>query len=153
MAVTIDTEEHVDAPQMGGAGGGSALAATAAQARKGTKYEELFTGKARTLVKGVGHVTNGGVPLDDASHGPEILTRSRDTIVKSRAASMAGAWDTDSVIGGIRDEFWSHPAMGATKFMAQRDAQMRKNFTATNLGQSGSPYGLVPFDLLAPSRL
>ena len=39
------------------------------------------------------------------------------------------------------------------KFMASRDSMVRKNFTATNLGLAGTPYGLVPFDLLAPSRL
>jgi hypothetical protein len=45
--------------------------------------------------------------------------------------------------------------------MASRDSMMRKamsaeiskSFTATNLGTAGVPYGLVPFDLLAPSRL
>src|SRR5215468_1514344 len=134
---------------MGGAGFGSANAATAEQVRKNTRYEELFTAKAKTLVKGVGHVTNGGVPLQDGSHGTEIMTRSRDAILTTKAATAMSTMDApsrDAVIEGIRPEFWDHPRAGGMKFMA-------KNFTATNLGATGAPYGLVPFDLLAPSRL
>ena len=72
----------------------------AAKARRARRYEDLFTGTAKSLVKGVGHVIGGdrrstGRPLNEADHGTEIMHRSRDTIMKSRAASMAGAWDTD----------------------------------------------------------
>ena len=138
---------------MGGAGTGSANALAAREASKNTKYEEFFTAKAKNLVKGVGHVSNGGIPLDDPPHGTEIMTRSHDTIMKTRAATIDGAWNTDDVVGGIRDDFWNHPRAGAMKFMASRDSMVRKNFTATNLGLAGTPYGLVPFDLLAPCRL
>jgi len=34
-----------------------------------------------------------------------------------------------------------------------QDIALGKSFTAGNLGLNGAPYGLVPFDLLAPSRL
>jgi hypothetical protein len=149
----IIAEEAITAPQMGGGGFGSANAQAALEARKSSRYEEFFTAKAKSLVKGVGHVVNGGVPLQDLSHGAEIMTRSHDTILKTRAATMHGAWDTDAVVSGIRDDFWSHPKAGAMKFMAQRDSMVRKNFTATNQNLAGTPYGLVPFDLLAPSRL
>jgi hypothetical protein len=153
VADIITADEGIAAPGMGGAGFGSANAATAQKVRKNTKYEELFTAKAKTLVKGVGHVTNDGMPLSDAAHGAEIMSRSHDTIMKSRAAALDGSMNTDSVVGGISDEFWGHPQAGAMKFMAERDSMVRKNFTAGNLGNSGTPYGLVPFDLLAPSRL
>jgi hypothetical protein len=154
-------EERVDAPQMGGGGAPSALAAMATKARRVSRYEDLFTGTAKNLVKGVGHVVNNGVPLSEASHGTEIATRGRDTIVKSRAAAMAGAWDTEDVLSGIAPEFWNHPRAGAMYFQALEAAATRKsyaatvgkNFTAGNLGTAGTPYGLVPFDLLAPSRL
>src|SRR5262249_22190849 len=122
---------------MGGGNFASANAATAAQVRKNTRYEELFTGKAKTLVKGVGHVTNGGIPLQDVTHGTEIMTRSRDAILTTKAATSASTLSPqsrDDVIEGIRDEFWSHPRAGGMKFMA-------KNFTATNLGLTGTPYG------------
>ena len=153
MADILSTDEGIPSPQMGGAPSGSANALAAREARKNTKYEEFFTAKAKNLVKGVGHVSNNGVPLSDVSHGGEIMTRSHDTIMKTRAATIDGAWNTDDVVGGISQDFWGHPRAGAMKFMASRDSMVRKNFTATNQGLSGTPYGLVPFDLLAPSRL
>jgi hypothetical protein len=153
VANIVTEDEGITPPQMGAAGTGSANALAAREARKNTKYEEFFTAKAKNLVKGVGHVSNGGIPLSDASHSTEIMTRSHDTIMKTRAATVDGAWNTDDVVGGISQDFWNHPRAGAMKFMAQRDSMVRKNFTATNLGLTGTPYGLVPFDLLAPSRL
>jgi hypothetical protein len=138
---------------MGGAQSGAANALAAREARKNTRYEDMFAAKAKNLVKGVGHVSNNGIPLNDVTHGTEIMTRSHDTIMKTRAATIDGAWNTDDVIGGIGNDFWSHPRAGAMKYMASRDSMVRKNFTATNLGGAGTPYGLVPFDLLAPSRL
>ncbi len=156
-------EERVDVPAMGSGGSPSALAAAAMKARRGTQYEDLFTGTAKNLVKGVGHVTNGGIPLNDGSHGAEIMTRSRDTIIKSRAATYEGAWATDDVLAGISPDFWQaasrfYPAMyhQAVESAAVRKnyvATHGKNFTASNLALSGTPYGLVPVDLLAPSRL
>ena len=65
----------------------------ARKARDDTQYEELFTAKARNLVKGAGQVTLGGdrgstgIPLSDGQHGTEIMTRSHDTIMKTRAAT------------------------------------------------------------------
>ncbi len=163
-------EERIDAPVMGG-GVPSALAAMATKAYRGTQYEEMLTGAARRVVKGVGQVSLGGDrgstgrPLSDAEHGTEIMRRSHETIVKSRAASYAGAWDTENVLAGISPEFWSHrqvqaryPALyhQAVEASAARKswaATVGKNFTATNTGATGTPYGLVPYDLLAPSRL
>jgi hypothetical protein len=153
VADILATDEGIAPPQMGGASAGAANAAAAREARKNGRYEEMFVSKAKNLVKGVGHVTNNGIPLSDVSHGTEIMTRSHDTIMKTRAATIDGAWNTDDVVGGISNDFWGHPRAGAMKFMASRDSMVRKNFTATNLGGSGAPYGLVPFDLLAPSRL
>jgi len=153
VADILATDEGITPPQMGGATSGAANALAAREARRNTKYEEFFTAKAKNLVKGVGHVVNNGVPLNDVSHGGEIMTRSLDTINKTRAETIRGAWDTDTVVDGISQDFWGHPRAGAMKFMAARDSMVRKNFTATNLGGTGTPYGLVPFDLLAPSRL
>lgn len=153
MATTLDTTEELGTPQMGGTQTGAANVLASREARKNTRYEEFFAAKAKTLVKGAGHVMNNGVPLSEAQHGGEIMTRSHDTIMKTRAATVDGAWNTDDVVGGISQDFWGHPRAGAMKFMASRDSMVRKNFTASNLGLSGTPYGLVPFDLLAPSRL
>src|ERR1700677_1450004 len=131
---------------MGGAQAGAANALAAREARKNTRFQDMFAGKAKNLVKGVGHVINNGVPLTEAANGAEIMTRQFDTITKARAATAEGIHSTSGVVDGISDGFWNHPRAGAMKFMA-------KNFTATNLGLTGTPYGLVPFDLLAPSRL
>ena len=150
-------------------GAPSALAATANKARRGTPYQELMTSAARKVVKGVGHVSLGGDrgstgrPLSDAEHGTEIMRRSHDTIMKSRASAMAGAWDTDNVLGGISPEFWSHPqvvnrypalyhqAVEAAATRKNYAATIGKNFTGTNTNTAGTPYGLVPFGLLTPS--
>ena len=144
MAATLDHSEELGTPQMGGTQAGAANALAAREARKNTRYEDMFASKAKGLVKGVGHVINNGVPLSEASHGAEIMQRSHDTILKTRAATMDGAWNTDDVTSGISQDFWGHPRAGAMKFMANRDSMVRKNFTATNLGASGAPYGLVP---------
>lgn len=153
MADILATDEGIPSPQMGGAQTGAANALAAREARKNTRYEDMFASKAAGLVAGVGHVTNNGIPLNKAAHGTEIMTRSHDAILKTRAATIDGAWNTDDVVGGISNDFWGHPTAKAMKYMAGRDSMVRKNFTATNLGGSGTPYGLVPFDLLAPSRL
>jgi hypothetical protein len=161
-------EERIDAPVMGAGQSPSALAATAQKAYRGTAYSELMTGTATRVVKGAGQVVLGGDrgstgrPFSDAEHGTEIMRRSRDTIIKSRAAAMSGAWETDDVLGGISPEFWSHPQVQnrypalyhqAIESAATRKnyaATVGKNFTGTNTNTAGTPYGLVPFDLLAP---
>jgi hypothetical protein len=150
VADILTADEGIGTPQMGGAQTGAANALAASQARKSSKYEEFFAAKAKNLVKGAGQVTLGGdrgstgYPLQEGTHGTEIMARQFDTITKSRAVSLDGYNDTDEVVGGISSEFWGHPRAGAMKFMAQRDSMVRKNFTATNLGLSGTPYGLVP---------
>ena len=138
---------------------GSVQAANAALARR-SSFEGAFTTKAKELVKGAGHVKDprySGAPLDDVSDAGQIITKSHQAILDVRTATVQGAWDTDNVLSGMSGDFW-----GATRqnkqyaglySMAQRDAQMRKAFSAGNLGNAGVPYGLVPFDLLAPSRL
>ena len=144
MAVTLENPEELGTPQMGGTSAGAANALAAREARKNTRYQDMFVGKAKGLVKGVGHVINDGVPLSEATHGAEIMTRQHDVITKARAATLDGAWNTDDVVGGISQDFWGNPKAGAMKFMAQRDSMVRKNFTAGTLGANGAPYGLVP---------
>ena len=60
-------------------------------------------------------------------------------------------------MAGMSGDFWVplvlNKQYAGLYSMAQRDANMRKAFSAGNLGNAGVPYGLVPFDLLAPSRL
>jgi hypothetical protein len=146
----ILTADEVGSPQMGNANLAGVQAANAAEARR-SDYEGLFTSKAKTLVKGVGHVTNGGVPLNDLDHSGQIMTKAHQVILDARTSSVQGLHDTQNVVNGFRDEFWQkQPGL---KNNLVRDDLMRKSFTAGNLGYSGVPYGLVPYDLLAPSRL
>ncbi len=146
MAVTV-ADEAISAPQMG-AGGAPRMAPPS-----GRNFEEALTSTAAKAVKGVGHITKGGRPLNDAEDGGQIFTKSHDAIMRTKAATVQGTMDSDSVISGLNRDFAGHPAFAATAYRLKSDAEIRKNFTAQNLQGSGAPYGLVPFDLAAPSRL
>jgi hypothetical protein len=153
MADILPADEGIAGPGMGqGTPAGAANASAARMARR-TNYEGLFTTKAKALVKGVGHVTNDGVPLNDTTHAGEILTKSTQAILDVRGATMEGSWSADQVLGSLSSDFTGHRTFAPIAYQAKQDAAIRKNFTAGNLGLNGVPYGLVPFDLLAPSRL
>lgn len=155
----ILTSEEVPTASSAGANFGSVQAANAALARR-SSFEGAFTTKAKELVKGAGHVKDprySGAPLDDVQDAGQIINKSHQAILDVRTATVQGAWDTDNVMSGMSGDFWgatrSNKQYAGLYSMAQRDAQLRKAFSAGNLGQAGVPYGLVPFDLLAPSRL
>lgn len=146
MAVTLASDEAT-APQMGGGG------APRVAPPRGRNFEEALSNKAADLVKGVGHITKGGRPLDDASDGAAIFTKSHDTILRTKAAVTAGRTDADAVLSAFSTDFKGNPRFAGTYQALKASAELQKNFTAQNLGLTGTPYGLVPFDLLAPSRL
>ena len=143
MAVTYASDE-AQSPQMG-AGGAPKMAPPS-----GRNFEEAITKSAAKAVKGVGHVTRG-VPLDDASDGAAIFTKSHDLMLRTKAATVQGRHDSDTVIGSLATEFATNPQFAPLAYRLRADADVRKNFTAQNLGATGAPYGLVPFDLGAPS--
>ena len=118
----------------------------------GRNFEEALTNTAAKAVKGVGHITKG-VPLDDAADGGQIFTKSHDAIMRTKAATMQGRMDAESVLTGLSRDFTSHPQFSGRYAALKASAEIQKNFTATNLGGANAPYGLVPFDLAAPSRL
>jgi hypothetical protein len=151
VATTL-TENGLDTAPMGGAGGGSVNEVMNRMVGHQTDYEGLFTTKAKELVKGTGFITKGA-PLDDVTDRSQIVTKAHQTISSVRAATVNGAWDTESTMGRMSQDFWGHPDMMGAAFQARKDADIRKAFSGTNLGLTGVPYGLVPFDLLAPSRL
>ena len=146
MAVTYASDDASSAPQMG-AGGPPRLGPPS-----GRNFEEAISSTAARAVKGVGHVTKGR-PLDDAEDGAAIFTKSHDAIMRTKAAMVQGSTDSDSVIGALSNDFAMHPQFAPMAYRLKSDAEVRKNFTAQNLGTAGAPYGLVPFDLSAPSRL
>jgi hypothetical protein len=51
------------------------------------------------------------------------------------------------VLGGFSQDLRQHPRFAGTYAALKASADVRKNFTAQNLGAAGAPYGLVPFDL------
>jgi len=119
---------------------------------EGRNFQEKITKAATDAVKGAGRFTKGR-DLDDGVDGAEIFTKSHDAIMRTKAAMAHGVHDSDSVIGGWSSDFQRHEVFAPLAYRAKADAEVRKNFTAQNLGSSGAPYGLVPFDLSAPSRL
>ena len=112
----------------------------------GRNFEEAITKAAAGAVKGVGRITKG-VVLDDATDGAEIFSKSHDTILRTKAAMAQGVTDSDSVMDRWPSDFAMHPAFIAQTGGMMRlksDAEIRKNFTAQNLGGNSAPYGLVP---------
>jgi len=153
VADILTGTEEVGVPAMGaGAPVGAVNAQMGAAARR-SDYEALFTTKAKDLVKGVGHVTNGGVPLSEGRHSGEILTKATQAALDVRTATMRGTRATDEVLGTMSTDFMNHRSFAPLAYQLKQSAILNKSFTAGNQGMSGVPYGLVPFDLLAPSRL
>lgn len=153
MADILPANEELNAPAMGaGAPVGAVNAQMGAAARR-SDYESLFSTKAKDLVKGVGHVTNNGVPLNEGSHSGEILTKATQAALDVRSATVNGTRDADTVIAGLSRDFLNHRSFAPVAYQVRQSAALNKSFTAGNLGLNGVPYGLVPFDLLAPSRL
>jgi hypothetical protein len=148
----ILTGEELGAPTMGNTGVGAVNAQMASAARR-TDYEALFQTKAKDLVKGVGHVTNNGVPLSEGANSGEILTKATQAAIDVRTATMQGVRDADAVMASMSRDFVQDRNFSAIAYQLKNSSQVNKSFTATNLGLNGTPYGLVPFDLLAPSRL
>ena len=153
MADILTGTEEVSAPTMGAGAPVGAVNAQMAGAARRTEYEALFTTKAKDLVKGVGHVTNGGVPLTEGRHSGEILTKATQAALDVRTATMRGTRDSDAVLDTLSTDFLQHRTFAPMAYQLKQSAQLNKSFTAGNLGGAGVPYGLVPFDLLAPSRL
>ena len=89
MADILTADEGVAAPQMGAGAPVGAVNAQMGQAARRTDYEALFTTKAKDLVKGVGHVTNKGVPLNEANHAGEILTKAKASGASSHLSACS----------------------------------------------------------------
>jgi hypothetical protein len=155
VAVTLSNEEIAASPM--GAGGPP----RSSQAEPhGRNLAEKTAGVAAGLVKGAGQVRGDrgatAYNLDEGAHGAEIFTKARDAITLGKAAALSGWSDGDSVADAFSRDFASNRdfvRMTGGVSRIKNDAAIRKAFTATNTGTAGVPYGLVPFDLLAPSRL
>lgn len=149
----IVSGDEIQSPTMGAGAPVGAVNDQMAYAARRSDYEALFQTKAKDLVKGVGHITNKGVPLNESSHSGEILTKATQAALDVRTATLQGTRNSEEVLGGLSQQFSAHRSFAPTYYQLKQSAQLNKSFTAGNMGLNGTPYGLVPFDLLAPSRL
>ena len=119
---------------------------------------EALVGKMTHLVKGAGFVGEGNnTPLTNQA---DIGRRAFEATVDLRAATREGIYSRSSVVKSFNPDFLGR--FGALRTALETPSIMEvlgvaspdltRSFTAGNLG-IGSSYGLVPFNLLAPSRL
>lgn len=141
---------------------GSTAAAGAEAARYNTTGD-MIKARMPALVKGAGYATGSNAPLSDPT---DIMNRAAQATVDLRAETSRGFRDRASVAKGFRPDFLNQfgalktaltmPSLGEQLSQVlggmPGGADALKSFTAGNLG-IGTVSGLVPFDLLAPSRL
>jgi hypothetical protein len=137
---------------------GEAISAAAADAGKYSNTGDMIRTRMPELVKGAGFVT-GNAPLSDST---DIAIRSHEAALKLRVSTNMGYTNKSNVVKGMSQDFLgnfgylkaalSQPSIGEQLQQMLGGTEIGKSFTAGNLG-IGSVYGLVPFDLRAPSRL
>jgi hypothetical protein len=120
---------------------------------------EALVGKMTHLVKGAGFAGEGNnTPLTDQA---DIGRRAFEATIGLRTATRDGIYAKSSVVKSFNPDVLGR--FGALRtaletpspleFLGQiATPDVMRSFTAGNLG-IGSSYGLVPFNLLAPSRL
>ncbi len=152
----ILTTESAPAP-------GDAIAKAAAEAPRYGRSGDMLKAKMTDLVKGAGFVGNGNAPLSDAS---VVTTKAHQATMELRAETHRGYTNRASVVksmnSGFLDQFGNLKTALTMPSVGEQIQQVLgsmpggtdalKSFTAGNLG-IGTVSGLVPFDLLAPSRL
>jgi hypothetical protein len=124
---------------------------------------DVLKARMPELVKGAGYALGNNAPLSDSM---EIMTKAHQATMDLRTATWSGFNRKADVVKGLNGDFLSQrgylktaltaPSVGEQMqqlfSMLPGGGDALKSFTAGNLG-IGSVSGLVPFDLLAPSRL
>jgi len=142
---------------------GDALKAAASEAGRYSRSGDMLKNKMTHLVKGAGFVGNGNSPLSDPG---VVTTKAHQATMELRAETHRGYTNRASVVKsmnpGFLDQFGTLKTALTMPSMGEQIQQLvgsmpggadaLKSFTAGNLG-IGTVSGLVPFDLLAPSRL
>ncbi len=142
---------------------GQVTAQAAAEAARYNRAGDMIKNRMPAMVKGAGYVGDGNKPLADDM---QVMTRAHQATLDLRTETYRGYRDKPSVVKGLNDGFLNQygylkTALSTPSLSEQLSqvfsqipggADAMKSFTAGNLG-IGSVYGLVPFDLLAPSRL
>lgn len=142
---------------------GSVVPAAGAEASRYAHANDMLMNKMPELVKGAGMALPGGnKPLDDPR---EIFSRSYDATMALKSAVKNGIANPSGVMKGWSPSFNQQfglfqAALGtpqATAYSAVQDlvgqlnSELGKNFSLNT--PSTSVTGLVPYDLVAPSRL
>lgn len=146
------------------AGPDEANSSLVGEAQKYSQAGDAIKATMTTLVKGAGMAKIGGnTPLEDMR---DITVRAHQATLDLRTSTYQGYQDRTSVVKSMNQGFLNQfgylktalntPSIGEQLGQLFQSlpggGDAFKSFTAGNLG-IGSVYGLVPFDLLAPSRL
>jgi hypothetical protein len=156
VADILTTESAITQP-------GDALAQAASEAPRYSRSGDMLKNKMTHLVKGAGFVGNGNSPLSDPG---VVTTKAHQATMELRAETHRGYSNRASVVKsmnpGFLDQFGTLKTALTVPSVGEQISQLvgqlpggadaLKSFTAGNLG-IGTVSGLVPFDLLAPSRL
>lgn len=133
----------------------------AAEANRYSRTGDMLKARMTSMVKGAGYVGNGNTPLANET---QIMTKAHQATLDLRTETYRGYADRASVVKGLNPTFLdqhgylktalSTPSINeqVAQALGAVSPDLVRSFTAGNLG-IGSIYGLVPFDLLAPSRL
>jgi hypothetical protein len=135
----------------------------AADAANYSATGEMIKGRMPDLVKGAGLAQKGGNTV--LSDPGDILTRSAQAALALRVATAEGYRAKSNVVKSFKPDFLSQfgalrtaleaPSLGeqiGQMLTGVASPDLVRSFTAGNLG-IGSVAGLVPFNLLAPTRL
>ena len=136
----------------------------AADAQRSSTAGDVIKSRMPNLVKGCTYAQGINQPLTDSS---EILMRSAQATLDLRTSIYQGLTDRPSVVKGLSQDFLSQRGFLKTALETPTAAEqiqkligslpgvtpdLTRSFTAGSLG-IGAVSGLVPFDLVAPSRL
>jgi hypothetical protein len=134
----------------------------ASQASRYARSGDMLKARMPFMVKGAGYVGEGNMPLQDNA---VITTKAQQAALELRSETYRGYRNRAEVVKGLNPDFLNQfgylktaltmPSIGEQLQQVLggvQGADLTRSFTAGNLG-IGSVYGLVPFDLLAPSRL
>ncbi len=132
------------------------------QASRYARTGDMLKARMPFMVKGAGYVGDGNAPLTDNA---VITTKAQQAALELRSETYRGYSSRADVVKGLNPDFLNQfgylktaltmPSIGEQLQQVLggvAGADLTRSFTAGNLG-IGSVYGLVPFDLLAPSRL
>jgi len=141
---------------------GAATSEAATEAPRYSRSGDMLKAKMSYMVKGAGYVGNGNQALSDPT---QVLTKAHQATISLREETNRGFTAKQNVVKGLNSQFLGQFGNLKTALTAPSvneslqqivqaigNPDLTRSFTAGNLG-IGTVSGLVPFDLLAPSRL